>query len=46
MSINELADIRELIPEMFYMPDAYINRREINFGVMMNGIVVNHIDLP
>jgi hypothetical protein len=25
MSMNVLADIRELIPEMFYLPDLYIN---------------------
>jgi len=46
MSLNELADCRELIPEMFYLPDTYINRREINFGTMMNGVTVNHIELP
>jgi len=46
MSLNELADCWELIPEMFYLPDTYINRRQINFGTMMSGVVVNHIDLP
>jgi len=31
---------------MFYLPDLYINRRKINFGTMMNGTVVDHIELP
>lgn len=46
MSLNVLADIWELVPELFYLPDLYINWRNINFGAMMDGTVVNHIELP
>ena len=34
---KESVDLREFIPEMFYLPDLYFNKNEINFGQSESG---------
>ena len=38
-------DLREFIPEMFYLPDLYFNKNEINFGQSnsktINDLIIN-----
>jgi hypothetical protein len=38
--MNETTDIRELIPEFFYLPELFLNVNQINFG-NKNEIVEN-----
>ncbi|CAD8118833.1 unnamed protein product [Paramecium sonneborni] len=43
---NEMADVRELIPEFFYLPEAFININGYNFGKLQNSQIVNNVQLP
>ena len=45
-SITEKMDVRELIPEFFYLPEIFININDINFGVEENGNKVNDVLTP
>jgi hypothetical protein len=43
--MSQTTDLRELIPEFFYLPDFIINVNKINFGTT-NGAFVNDVKLP
>ena len=43
---NDTADVRELIPEFFYLPDFLINKSNINFGRKFNTEEVSDVKLP
>ena len=48
-AISQKSDLRELIPEMFYLPELFYNLNELNLGTAVNnGInkLVGNIDLP
>ncbi|NXP45524.1 LYST regulator, partial [Heliornis fulica] len=45
-SYESMTDVKELIPEFFYLPDFLINREGFDFGVRQNGDRVNHVNLP
>ena len=38
-------DLRELIPELYYLPELFFNKNGINLGTMMEGIKVNDVNL-
>ncbi|KAH9153783.1 hypothetical protein AeRB84_004025 [Aphanomyces euteiches] len=40
------SDVRELIPEFFYLPDFLTNSHNDPLGVKQNGDVVHHVELP
>ncbi|KAJ3430955.1 beige/beach-related [Anaeramoeba flamelloides] len=41
------SDVKELIPEFFYMPDFLINQNKFDFGKLeTNNKQVNHVELP
>ena len=40
------SDLRELIPEFFYLPEMFININCINFHKKSNGILVNDVIIP
>ena len=40
------SDIRELIPEFFYMPEMLMNINSINFDKMDKGNLVNDVEMP
>ena len=40
------SDLRELIPEYFYLPEMFININCINFQKKNNGILVNDVIIP
>lgn len=40
------ADVRELIPEFYYLPDMFVNAQHFDFGVTQNGTQVNDVALP
>ena len=45
-SIEEVSDVRELIPEFFCLPDFLVNREKLNFGKTQTGTRVNHVQMP
>ncbi|XP_063773674.1 lysosomal-trafficking regulator isoform X2 [Pseudophryne corroboree] len=45
-SYESMTDVKELIPEFFYLPEFLANREGFDFGVRQNGDRVNHVNLP
>nr|CAH8819280.1 unnamed protein product [Trichobilharzia regenti] len=45
-SRHNMADVRELIPEFFYLPDFLINSNNFEMGIKQNGVEVNNVVLP
>ncbi|XP_037656516.1 neurobeachin isoform X3 [Choloepus didactylus] len=45
-SQRDTADVKELIPEFYYLPEMFVNSNGYNFGVREDEVVVNDIDLP
>lgn len=41
-----MADIKELIPEFFYLPEFLTNQNKFEFGTKQNGEVLDDIVLP
>ncbi|KAI4812815.1 hypothetical protein KUCAC02_024182, partial [Chaenocephalus aceratus] len=45
-SFESMTDVKELIPEFFYLPEFLVNREGFDFGIRQNGERVNHVNLP
>ncbi|VDN02986.1 unnamed protein product [Thelazia callipaeda] len=45
-SRNNMADVKELIPEFFSLPEMFLNLNHFDFGVKQNGIALNDVILP
>ncbi|XP_034753584.1 lysosomal-trafficking regulator isoform X3 [Etheostoma cragini] len=45
-SYESMTDVKELIPEFFYLPEFLVNREGFDFGIRQNGERVNHVNLP
>jgi uncharacterized protein (DUF2344 family) len=45
-SITQKTDVKELIPEFFYMPEMFLNVNKLNLGVEENGNKVNNVITP
>nr|CDS28413.2 hypothetical transcript [Hymenolepis microstoma] len=45
-SQHNMADVRELIPEFFYLPDFLVNSNHFDFGCKQNGVRVDSVVLP
>ena len=45
-SVTQKTDVRELIPEFFYLPEIFLNINDLNMGVLENGKKVNDITVP
>ncbi|XP_043969735.1 lipopolysaccharide-responsive and beige-like anchor protein [Gambusia affinis] len=43
---RDTSDVKELIPEFFYLPEMFVNANNYNLGVMEDGTVVSDVDLP
>ncbi|XP_053533643.1 lipopolysaccharide-responsive and beige-like anchor protein [Ictalurus punctatus] len=43
---RDTSDVKELIPEFFYLPEMFINANDYNLGVMDDGTVVGDVELP
>lgn len=43
---NSPADVKELIPELFYLPDIFCNSSNLPLGTRQDGEVVSHVVLP
>ena len=40
------SDVKELIPELFYLPEMFQNNEQLRLGTRQNGSVVGNVDLP
>ena len=45
-SITQKTDVRELIPEFFYLPEMFLNINGLNFGTLEDGTIVNDVLTP
>uniref|UniRef100_A0A4W6C754 WDFY family member 4 n=1 Tax=Lates calcarifer TaxID=8187 RepID=A0A4W6C754_LATCA len=45
-SRDNMGDVRELIPEFFYLPDFLLNSNHIQLGCMENGTTLGDVELP
>jgi hypothetical protein len=45
-SVENLQDVRELIPEFFYLPDFMTNTNNFDFGTTQKGKTVHDVTLP
>eukprot|EP01080_Neovahlkampfia_damariscottae_P005271 gene5271-8889_t len=45
-SISTISDVKELIPEFFYLPDFLKNKNNFQFGIKQNKEIVNNVRLP
>ncbi|KAK7930815.1 hypothetical protein WMY93_007210 [Mugilogobius chulae] len=45
-SRDNMGDVRELIPEFFYLPDFLVNSNLINLGCMEDGTPLGDVELP
>lgn len=43
--MEEASDMREFIPELYYLPELFINLNEFNFGVGQSGRQVHNVEL-
>jgi hypothetical protein len=45
-TMEEMSDIRELIPEFFYLPEMYLNVNKLDLGILHTQERVNNVELP
>lgn len=45
-SRDNMADVRELIPEFFYLPEFLENSNDFNFGTLQGGQGIGNVQLP
>jgi len=45
-AISEYSDVRELVPELYCLPEAYLNINGLDLGVMQNKKRVHNVALP
>ncbi|KAM6316796.1 neurobeachin isoform 2-T2 [Aegotheles albertisi] len=45
-SQRDTSDVKELIPEFYYLPEMFVNSNGYNLGIREDEVVVNDIDLP
>ena len=45
-SKNNMADIKELIPEFFYLPEFLVNSNKFDLGIKQSGVQLDDIILP
>ncbi|GFS12293.1 WD repeat and FYVE domain-containing protein 3 [Elysia marginata] len=45
-SKNNMADVKELIPEFYYLPDFLLNKNNFDLGSKQNGVALGDVILP
>lgn len=45
-SVHNMADVKELIPEFFYLPDFLVNANNFELGAKQSGVELGDITLP
>ncbi|XP_057698664.1 lipopolysaccharide-responsive and beige-like anchor protein isoform X2 [Corythoichthys intestinalis] len=43
---RDTSDVKELIPEFYYLPEMFVNANSYNLGVMEDGVAVSDVELP
>ncbi|XP_077379814.1 lipopolysaccharide-responsive and beige-like anchor protein isoform X5 [Festucalex cinctus] len=43
---RDTSDVKELIPEFYYLPEMFVNTNTYNLGVMEDGTTVSDVELP
>ncbi|CAH1776878.1 unnamed protein product [Owenia fusiformis] len=43
---RDTSDVKELIPEFFYLPDMFVNNNSYKLGKMDDGVSVDNVELP
>ncbi|KAF3852487.1 hypothetical protein F7725_005842 [Dissostichus mawsoni] len=43
---RDTSDVKELIPEFYYLPEMFVNANSYNLGVMEEGVMVSDVELP
>lgn len=43
---RDTSDVKELIPEFYYLPEMFVNANSYNLGVMEDSTVVSNVELP
>jgi hypothetical protein len=43
---HSMSDVKELIPEMYYCPEIFVNSNRLPLGELQDGNVVDHVILP
>ncbi|XP_040560809.1 neurobeachin isoform X7 [Gallus gallus] len=45
-SQRDTSDVKELIPEFYYLPEMFVNSNGYNLGIREDEVVVNDVELP
>ncbi|XP_071593579.1 neurobeachin isoform X1 [Heliangelus exortis] len=45
-SQRDTSDVKELIPEFYYLPEMFVNSNGYNLGIREDEVAVNDVDLP
>lgn len=45
-SDESTTDLKELIPEFYYLPEMFMNFEQLNFGIKQSGEIVDSVKLP
>ena len=45
-AISEYSDVRELLPELYTIPEVYLNINKLDMGVMQSKKRVHNVELP
>ena len=45
-SADSTTDVKELIPEFFYLPEMFLNLQGLDFGKKQSGDLVDNVVLP
>lgn len=45
-ALKDFSDVREILPEFFYLPEMYLNQNRINFGRRQDKQLVSDVVLP
>ncbi|XP_062910400.1 neurobeachin a isoform X3 [Mobula hypostoma] len=43
---RDTSDVKELIPEFYYLPEMFVNSNNYNLGIREDGAVVSDVELP
>ena len=42
-TLAQKSDLREMIPEMYYLPDLFSNKNELKFDKLLNGDEIDNV---
>nr|XP_058950691.1 neurobeachin-like [Pocillopora verrucosa] len=43
---RDTSDVKELIPELYYLPEMFVNSNNFTFGIDDDGLVIDDVELP